>query len=184
MAAELIKERREALEREIAQIREKYKDQPPAVVGRTSPDFLEKYTGMFANDPVFDEMIRSIEEERERERREARGGNCDEPVGPPPRSSVTGSSRFGRIKRVNVTPHSESSRFGRSLSPQANEDPSEAGRWAFLRRLGTNRVDRNRLGLALPQRQIHAARIVRVLRVAVVHGVYINVAAVPAAGQR
>ena len=73
MAEITLEERMRALEREIAQIREKYKDQPPAVVGRTSPDFLEKYTGIFANDPVFDEMIRYIEEERERERREARG---------------------------------------------------------------------------------------------------------------
>lgn len=71
MSDTTLEQRREALEREIAQIREQYKDQPRAVIGQTSPDFLKKYTGMFADDPMFESVMRSIEERREQERLEA-----------------------------------------------------------------------------------------------------------------
>lgn len=73
MAEATIEERVRALEQEVAQLKDQLYGERPGVTGRTRPDFLEKYTGMFAIDPLFEEMVRSVEEVRERERREARG---------------------------------------------------------------------------------------------------------------
>ena len=73
MAAATIEERLSALEQEVAQLKDQLYGERPGVTGRTRPDFLDKYTGTFANSPMFEEMVRSVEEERERERREARG---------------------------------------------------------------------------------------------------------------
>lgn len=66
-----LQERRVALEREIARIQEQNKGHRPPAANRTSPDFLEKCTGMFADDPTFEAVMRTIEERRERERQEA-----------------------------------------------------------------------------------------------------------------
>ena len=41
------------------------------VVGKTRPDFLESFTGIFAEDPDFEAMDRTIQEERNEERRQA-----------------------------------------------------------------------------------------------------------------
>lgn len=73
MATETVEERLAALEWEVAQLKTQVGGARPDSTGRTSPDFLEKYTGIFANDPLFEEMVRFTEEERERDRREARG---------------------------------------------------------------------------------------------------------------
>lgn len=62
---------RDGLEQEIARIQSQTKGLRPPAANRTSPDFLEKYTGMFADDPTFDAVMRGIEERREREREEA-----------------------------------------------------------------------------------------------------------------
>jgi hypothetical protein len=67
MSTPTLHERRDALEQEIARIQEKNKGRRPPAANRTSPDFLEKYTGMFADDPMFDAVMRDIEERRERE---------------------------------------------------------------------------------------------------------------------
>ena len=71
MSKPTLQERRASLAQDIADIQEQYKNQLPAAIGRTSPDFLEKYTGMFAGDPLFEKMLHGIEERRERERQEA-----------------------------------------------------------------------------------------------------------------
>lgn len=73
MAEATIEERVRALEQEVAQLKDQFTGERPGVTGRTRPDFLEKYVGIFADSPMFEEMVRSVEEERERERREARG---------------------------------------------------------------------------------------------------------------
>ncbi len=73
MPTETTEDRLQALEREVAQIKAQLSAPRPGVLGRTSPDFLDQYVGIFANDPLFEEMVRFTEEERERERRAARG---------------------------------------------------------------------------------------------------------------
>lgn len=40
------------------------------VSGRTAPDFLEKFAGIFANDPTFDEAVRLGREWRSADRSE------------------------------------------------------------------------------------------------------------------
>ena len=40
----------------------------------TNPDFLERSSGVFADDPAFERVVRFSEEKRERERREASRG--------------------------------------------------------------------------------------------------------------
>ena len=61
--------------KEVAELRTKDNGetlQPrPGVIGRTRPDFLENYTKRSANNPMFDELVRELESERERERAEA-----------------------------------------------------------------------------------------------------------------
>ncbi|MDQ2686504.1 MAG: hypothetical protein M3Y28_01410 [Armatimonadota bacterium] len=81
MPTEITEERRQALEREIEQIRARYPSQHPDSTGRTAPDFLDNYVGIFADSPMFEEMVRFTEEERERNRREARGETETENTG-------------------------------------------------------------------------------------------------------
>jgi predicted aminopeptidase len=71
MSKPTLQERRASLEQDIAAIRAQYKDQPTAVTGRTRPDFLDNYIGLSPDTPMFDAMVRHIEERRERERQEA-----------------------------------------------------------------------------------------------------------------
>lgn len=71
MSDATIEERLSVLEQEVARLRTQVSGGRPPAANRTSPDFLEKYTGMFANDPLFEEMVRHVEEERERDRQQA-----------------------------------------------------------------------------------------------------------------
>ena len=41
------------------------------LMARTNPDFLDTMVGIHANSALFEDMVRSIEEERRREREEA-----------------------------------------------------------------------------------------------------------------
>lgn len=43
----------------------------PGVTGKTNPQVIEELFGVFANDPHFDRVVQTIEENRARERREA-----------------------------------------------------------------------------------------------------------------
>lgn len=73
MAAEtILEERFAALEAEVARLRLKLEAQPSRVPERTSPDFLDTMVGIHADSPAFEEVTRRIQEEREREREEAR----------------------------------------------------------------------------------------------------------------
>ena len=73
MAAEtILEERFAALEAEVARLRRELEAQRPPVSGRTSPDFLDTMIGIHADSPAFEEVTRRIQEEREREREEAR----------------------------------------------------------------------------------------------------------------
>ena len=72
MATGTIEERLAALEAEVAQIRAQLRRERPGVIGRTAPDFLDTMFGIHANSPNFKEVTASIEEEREKEREEAR----------------------------------------------------------------------------------------------------------------
>lgn len=73
MAAEtILEERFEALEAEVARLRMKLEEQRPQISERTSPDFLDTMIGIHADSPAFEEVTRQIQEEREREREEAR----------------------------------------------------------------------------------------------------------------
>jgi hypothetical protein len=73
MAAEtILEERFAALEAEVARLRMKLEGQRPPVLERTSPDFLDTMIGIHADSPAFEEVTRRIQEEREREREEAR----------------------------------------------------------------------------------------------------------------
>jgi hypothetical protein len=47
------------------------RDRSDAVVGQTHPDLLKNLTGIFANNPRFEEMVRAAEKERQKEREEA-----------------------------------------------------------------------------------------------------------------
>jgi len=75
MATETIEslaERISRLEQRLAELTTAAPTDRPGVIGRTRFDFLERNVGIFANNPAFDEMTRKLEEERERERAEAR----------------------------------------------------------------------------------------------------------------
>ena len=72
MAATTTEERLTALENEIARLRAKVEGTPLAVTGKTRPDFLDTMVGIHADSSLFEEVVRSLEAEREREREEAR----------------------------------------------------------------------------------------------------------------
>lgn len=73
MATEtILEERFAALEAEVARLRTKLEESSPRVSERTSPDFLDTMVGIHEDSPAFEEVTRLIQEERERERVEAR----------------------------------------------------------------------------------------------------------------
>ena len=66
------------VERRIAELEQKV----ALLMGKTRPDFLETMIGVHANSPLFEEMVRSLEEEREGEREEARRLALQDEVAP------------------------------------------------------------------------------------------------------
>lgn len=56
----------------VAEIERIRRDFPPTSRPKpTAPDFLDRFAGVFADDPAFPGVVRHSEEKRERERREA-----------------------------------------------------------------------------------------------------------------
>lgn len=64
-------ERIEALEAEVAWLKAQVSPPRSGVIGKTRPNFLESFAGIFADDPAFEEMDRAIQQERAEERRRA-----------------------------------------------------------------------------------------------------------------
>ena len=60
MATQTVEERLTQLESKVA-----------LLMARTRPDFLDTMVGIHANSPMFEQMVRSMEEERQQEREEA-----------------------------------------------------------------------------------------------------------------
>ena len=71
MAQKTLENRVALLEQEVGRLQFELAQQKGAVSGRTAPDFLDKYVGIFSDDPLFEEMTRRIEASRDQERREA-----------------------------------------------------------------------------------------------------------------
>ena len=64
-------ERIQTLEEEVAWLKAQVNPPRVGVIGKTRPNFLDSFTGIFADDPAFEKMDSEIQEEREKERREA-----------------------------------------------------------------------------------------------------------------
>ena len=65
---EVLEERVAMLEKEMQRLQQQVEGGTPAVSGRTAPDFLEKFAGIFSTDPTFDEAARLGREWREADR--------------------------------------------------------------------------------------------------------------------
>lgn len=65
-------ERIRHLEADVEWLKTQISSQRPGVVGKTHPNFLETCVGIFANNPLFEEMDQQIQAERKEERRLAR----------------------------------------------------------------------------------------------------------------
>lgn len=65
-----VEDRLSALEKEVGQLRLQVAREQGAVSGRTSPDFLKRFAGIFADDPTFDEAVRLGREWRNADRGE------------------------------------------------------------------------------------------------------------------
>lgn len=72
MAVQTIEERLTALEAVVERLTSDVYGKRPGIVGRTHSDFLDTMVGIHADSPMFAQMSREIEAERERERAEAR----------------------------------------------------------------------------------------------------------------
>ena len=82
MATEtILEERFAALEAEVERLRLKLEGQDSRISERTKPDFLDTMIGIHADSPAFEEVTRQIQEEREREREEARSVTAEEASG-------------------------------------------------------------------------------------------------------
>jgi len=57
-ATQELEDRLSALEDEVRRLRMQVSGEQGAVSGRTAPDFLERFVGIFADDPTFDEAVR------------------------------------------------------------------------------------------------------------------------------
>ncbi|MBC7808906.1 MAG: hypothetical protein H7145_22460 [Akkermansiaceae bacterium] len=74
-----LEERVAALEAEVAAMKQnKSLRDLPHVVGRTAPDFLDRYFGIYAGNKTAEEVLTKIEAEREREREAARNAPDEE----------------------------------------------------------------------------------------------------------
>jgi hypothetical protein len=68
---ETLEERIAALEAEMRSVKAQINGTRYGVTGKTNPQLIAEMFGVFADEPMFDRMVRRMEEERERERREA-----------------------------------------------------------------------------------------------------------------
>jgi len=76
-ATQNVEDRLSALEKEVRQLHLQVAREQGAVSGRTAPDFLERFAGIFADDPTFDEAVRLGREWR----------NADRPQEDPPETT-------------------------------------------------------------------------------------------------
>jgi len=76
-ATQNVEDRLSALEKEVRQLRLQVAREQGAVSGKTAPDFLERFAGIFADDPTFDEAVRLGREWR----------NADRPQEDPPETT-------------------------------------------------------------------------------------------------
>lgn len=75
MATATLEERLTAVEAELAELKARQWSPLPerkGVTGRTAPDFLDRFVGIYENDEMAERMFRAVEAEREKERVEAR----------------------------------------------------------------------------------------------------------------
>lgn len=79
MSTSTFEERIVALQAEVVRLKAEAaaKGERYGVIGRTNPKIIEEMFGVFANDPEAEAVQRFIEEEREREREEARRAPAD-----------------------------------------------------------------------------------------------------------
>ncbi len=68
MTAPTLEERLIALENKVARLRTRVEGEGLKTIGKTHPDFLDTMVGIHANSPLFEDMARSLAEDRERER--------------------------------------------------------------------------------------------------------------------
>ncbi len=68
--ATTLEERVTTLEAEVKRLSERAEREPLVVSGRTTPDFLDRYVGMFAEDPTFEDAVRLGREWRNADRPE------------------------------------------------------------------------------------------------------------------
>ncbi len=67
-ATQDLEERLSALEEEVRRLRMQVSRERGAISDRTAPDFLERFAGIFADDPTFDEAVRLGREWRNADR--------------------------------------------------------------------------------------------------------------------
>lgn len=80
--ATTLEERVAALEAEVAAIKQNRSLRDlPHVIGRTAPDFLDRFYGMYENDEMAERVLKRIEGARDREREEARNAPNEEDEG-------------------------------------------------------------------------------------------------------
>ena len=58
MATETLESRVATLEAEVKRLKLQMAQETGAVSGKTAPDFLDRFSGIFANDPTFEEAVR------------------------------------------------------------------------------------------------------------------------------
>ncbi len=63
-----VEDRLSALEKEVRQLRLQVAQEQGAASGRTAPDFLDRFAGIFADDPTFDASVRLGREWRNADR--------------------------------------------------------------------------------------------------------------------
>lgn len=64
-------ERLASLEADVARLKAQLPSQRYGVTGRTNPQVMEEMFGVFKNNPQAESVLNAIEQEREKERREA-----------------------------------------------------------------------------------------------------------------
>lgn len=76
-----LEERVATLEAELANLKARTNsdsNERPRIIGRTRPDFLDRFFGIYAGSKMADEVFSQIEAEREAEREAARNAEDDE----------------------------------------------------------------------------------------------------------
>lgn len=95
MATATLEERLTAVEKELAELRARRDaGERPGVIGRTRPDFVDQFFGIFAEDETAERVFRNIAAAREREREEMLTGEARKD-----RPGITGWTHPDFLKR-------------------------------------------------------------------------------------